>query len=104
MRAGDGDQKRTVINQMKSLAETGQANGATPQGQAAYKFGFMTSGELAKVQPKAWLIDKVIPEQSYSLIYGASGIGKSFTVEDMGWTLAQDKSVILCLSEGESRL
>lgn len=44
--------------------------------------------ELRAIAAQQWLIDDVIPAQSFALVYGASGTGKSFVVLDMAMHIA----------------
>lgn len=52
-------------------------------------------------RPKAtWLIEGEIPEIGLSIIYGPSGVGKSFFAFDIAMRLAQTHSVVYVAAEG----
>lgn len=48
--------------------------------------------ELASIAAQQWLIDDVIPAESFVMVYGASGTGKSFAVLDMAMCIAAGKN------------
>lgn len=59
-----------------------------------------------------WLVQKLLPEQGFACIYGASGSGKSFIAQDLGASIAAGKTwcglkvqqapVVFCVLEGQS--
>ncbi len=53
------------------------------------RFQFISADEFAKTGKEAtWLIDAVIPEAPITMIYGASGSGKTFVALDMAAAIA----------------
>lgn len=58
--------------------------------------------EVHKLPPLKWLIPNELPESGLTVVYGPSGVGKSFFVLDMALRLAQTLSVLYVASEGES--
>ncbi|MDV4269424.1 AAA family ATPase [Acinetobacter baumannii] len=44
---------------------------------------FLTSADLKKLSPQTWLIKNIIPETGFGIIYGKSGIYKSFLTIDL---------------------
>lgn len=49
-----------------------------------------------------WLLKGKIPERGLCMIFGASGVGKSFYALDMAMQIAKDESVIYVAAEGET--
>ena len=47
---------------------------------------FHTCRELLALPPQQWLIDQLVPEQAFTLLYGPSGEGKSFVA--LSWALS----------------
>lgn len=60
------------------------------------------AGELAKLPKAKWLIPNVIPENSFSVLYGAPGAYKSFTALDWSLHVSQSRKVIYTIYEGLS--
>jgi hypothetical protein len=52
---------------------------------SASTYPLLSIEDLSKLRPPDWLIDKHLPESSFSTIYGPPGVGKSFLVLD--WAL-----------------
>ena len=61
--------------------EQAKADGATA-------YSLLSIEELAALKPPSWLIDKHLPESSFSTIYGPPGVGKSFLVLDWALSIA----------------
>lgn len=56
-----------------------------------------------KTLPKvSWLVDGEIPAHGLTVIYGPSGVGKSFLALDYALTIAQKSTVVYVAAEGES--
>ncbi|MCZ7544882.1 MAG: AAA family ATPase [Anaerolineae bacterium] len=58
--------------------------------------------DLAKLPPITWLIEGVIPERGLTVIYGPSGVGKSFLALDYALQIAQASTVVYVAAEGQS--
>jgi archaellum biogenesis ATPase FlaH len=58
--------------------------------------------ELKNLPPITWLVQGEIPERGLILVYGPSGVGKSFFVLDYALTLAQDIPIVYIATEGEN--
>jgi len=55
-----------------------------------------------EIPPVEWVIPGEIPRRGLTVIYGTSGVGKSFFIIDRALKIAQDKPVIYAALEGES--
>jgi len=49
---------------------------------------FHTCRELLRLPPQQWLVDQLIPEAAFTLLYGPSGEGKSFVALDWALSIA----------------
>lgn len=58
--------------------------------------------DLKKQPLISWLVPGEIPERGLIVLYGPSGIGKSFVALDYAMNLAQSSSVVYVAAEGES--
>lgn len=58
--------------------------------------------ELKNLPPLSWLLPGEIPEFGLVLVYGPSGVGKSFFTLDYALRLAEDIPVVYIASEGEA--
>lgn len=56
--------------------------------------------DLKGRQRSRWLIDDLLQERSLTVMYGASGTGKTFLALDIAQQVAQDGSVIYVITEG----
>ncbi len=61
----------------------------TADGAVVNRFPLIPIGELSRLPPPEWLIKGVIPQAPMTLIYGASGTGKSFIALDMASAIAR---------------
>ena len=74
------------------------------------RFKIWTVAELKLRKPPVWLLDEVIPEKGYSVLYGPPGAFKTFLALDMALSIATGKSwhgravhpgrVLYCMGEG----
>lgn len=76
---------------------TGPGYGETANGQ---HFRLLTADDLAKLPPLRWLVDKEIPAESFAVLYGPTGSGKSFVTLDYGLRIAQHSPVVYVAAEG----
>lgn len=77
--------------------DTGRRGGDTP------RFTFLSIAELHQLPPTSWLIDREIPANALTLLYGPSGGGKSFLALDYALRAAladPDHDVVYCAGEG----
>lgn len=58
--------------------------------------------ELDNLPPLTWLIDGEIPNGGLTVLYGASGSGKSFVALDYALQVAQTSQTVYIAAEGES--
>jgi hypothetical protein len=59
-------------------------------------------GELANMPKSRWLIPDILPENGFSVLFGAPGSFKSFTALDWSLQVAQHRPVIYSIYEGMS--
>jgi hypothetical protein len=64
---------------------------AVTEQHSAKSMQLYSVGELFDLPGPEWQIEKVFPMESFVVIYGASGEGKSFLALDMGLSVAQGK-------------
>jgi archaellum biogenesis ATPase FlaH len=84
----------------QQLAEV-DADGLPPlPGERQYDI--VPARDLDKLPPVQWLIDKEIPERGLTVLFGESGVGKSFVALDYALRVAQQHSVIYIPTEGEA--
>lgn len=57
--------------------------------------------ELANVAPVKWLVPGEIPERGLLVLYGPSGVGKSFVAVDYAMRLAESVPILYVATEGE---
>lgn len=70
----------------------------------------LSVGDLLKMPPPAWLIDGVLEEGAFGVLYGPSGEGKTFVALDLSLSVASDRkwhgrsvtggSVVYVVAEG----
>lgn len=60
------------------------------------------ASEMKDLPPIGWLIKGEVPENALTVVYGGSGVGKSFWVLDKALKIAQDSPVVYMAAEGES--
>lgn len=53
-------------------------------------YPLLSAPDLAHLPQPTWLIDGLVPAQSFSVLYGASGLGKSFLALDWGLCVATE--------------
>lgn len=74
------------------------------------RFRIWTVAELKLRRPPVWLLDEVIPEKGYTILYGLPGTFKTFLAMDIGLSIATNYSwanyavhqgrVLYCMGEG----
>lgn len=83
-----------------------QRNGSGPDSHDSHgspngsRFHLLTADDLAKLPPLRWLIDKEIPAESFAVLYGPTGSGKSFVALDYALRIAQNQAVVYVAAEG----
>lgn len=86
---------------------------ATPAANESLpRFELLSPKGLRALPAQKWLVQKLLPEQGFACIYGASGSGKSFIAQDLGASIAAGKTwcglkvqqapVVFCVLEGQS--
>jgi hypothetical protein len=65
-------------------------------------FRFFTLDEVLALPPIKWLVRGVLPASGLSMIYGPSGVGKSFYALKLAYDLAFHHNIIYVAAEGES--
>lgn len=60
------------------------------------------ASELKKLPPIEWLIKGEIPKRSLTVVYGGSGVGKSFWMLDKALRVSQTEPVVYMAGEGVS--
>lgn len=60
------------------------------------------ASEVHKIPPVEWLVPREIPMRGITMLYGTSGVGKSFLALDYAMNVAQDAPVLYGAFEGES--
>lgn len=68
----------------------------------AKRWKIVHASELANLPPVRWLIKNEIPDHALTVIFGASGVGKSFVTLDYALRVAQGGNVVYMAGEGES--
>lgn len=66
------------------------------------RWQIMHANDLSKLPDTSWLIRGEIPEKGLTVLYGASGVGKSFIALDYALRVAQRDTVIYMAGEGEA--
>lgn len=66
------------------------------------KWRFYHASDLDQLPAMAWLIEYEIPAKSLTILFGASGAGKTFWMVDRGLRIAQSVPVVYVAAEGES--
>lgn len=62
---------------------------------------FIHASQLAKLPPIEWLLKPFLPKRGLTVIYGASGDGKSFYALDLALNVGQDNTVVYMIGEGQ---
>lgn len=77
-------------------------NGTGPDSRDSHesRFHLLTADDLAQLPPLRWLVDKEIPAESFMVLYGPTGSGKSFVALDYALRIAQGKPVVYVAAEG----
>lgn len=57
---------------------------------------------LDQLPPLRWLVDELVPEKGLSVLFGSSGVGKSFFTLDLALRLSQSQPVVYVAAEGAS--
>lgn len=71
-----------------------------PDEQPAYRF--LSLDQVLNLPPVSWLIPELIPNRGLAMLYGPSGVGKSFYALQMAFDLAKEKrGVVYIAAEGE---
>lgn len=109
--------RRTAVSLAGQLAQTAQSRSAAellPLLEQMQKLLASTSGssnpfrqflyhitELNTLAPVKWLIPGEIPERGIVILYGASGVGKSFVAVDYAMRLSETVPILYVATEGE---
>jgi DNA-binding MarR family transcriptional regulator len=78
------------------------APGTTPKPSNEPEFVFYSLDELLRLPKLEWLIPGLLPSRGLCMVYGASGVGKSFWALDLAYKLAFQDSVVYIVAEGEA--
>lgn len=70
--------------------------------QVIQRWQIFHASELQKIPAIQWLIPKEVPAKCLLVIYGPSGVGKSFKALDYALHIAQQKPVVYVAAEGAS--
>lgn len=65
-------------------------------------FSFYSLDEILRLPPVRWLIKGVLPRGGLCMVFGPSGVGKSFYALGLAFDLAFEEPVIYVAAEGES--
>lgn len=63
-----------------------------PQWEAGGRFRLLTDADLAALPPPTYLIDGVLPATGNAMLYGPSGVGKSFLALDWALSIATGRN------------
>ena len=79
-----------------------QPNGSGPKPgeEDGRRFRLLTADEVIQLPPIRWLVDKEIPRESFMVLYGPTGSGKSFVALDYALRIAQEQPVVYVAAEG----
>lgn len=61
----------------------------------------ITRQTLVNMPPIEWFLPGIVPKKSFGVVYGESGIGKSFYALDLALQLAGQHTVLYMIGEGE---
>lgn len=102
------DATRKLFEANRQEAEA--AGDITAEQPNTSRFTVWTIPELKRREPPEWLVDTVIPELGYSIIYGAPGTFKTFIALDLALSIAtgidwyewavKKGRVLYCMGEG----
>lgn len=82
-----------------SKVATANPDGRCPNDQ---HWMIIHANDLDKLPPLRWLIEHEIPEGGLTVVFGESGVGKSFLVLDYALRIAQEHPVVYIPTESES--
>jgi putative DNA primase/helicase len=95
----------------KGLDDVGLTFTTPAVNESQPRFEFLSPKALRSLPNQKWLVQKLLPEQGFACIYGASGAGKSFIALDLGASIAAGKPwcgfnvkqtpVVFCVLEGQ---
>lgn len=74
--------------------------GPAPAEDDGRRFRLLTADEVTQLPPIRWLVDKEIPAESFMVLYGPTGSGKSFVALDYAMNIAQEQPVVYVAAEG----
>ena len=60
--------------------------------------------ELEDEPPPKWLVDSIIPDEAYTILYGDSNVGKTFVAVDIACKVADTDQVIYCALEDHKHI
>jgi archaellum biogenesis ATPase FlaH len=88
------------VEDLLSLVEV--AEGYIPQVEIVKRTYKFIDGHLLNTLPRvSWLIPGLLPEQGLTMVYGRSGVGKSFFVLHLAMALSLGIPVVYVATEGE---
>lgn len=99
------DRRKTIIDSLDKEAReqlTRIDPDSPPPTAAERTYEIVPASRLGEIPPLQWLIDREIPRQGVSILYGESGVGKSFLALDYALRVAQSDGVLYIPSEGEA--
>jgi len=102
------------LDGMQEKKETVECFKEKTDTQSNYNYGFLTLEEALQIPEKVWLIDQIIGKDDIGVIYGASGLGKTFITLDLimsactgtkfaeSFDIKEKLNVAYCAGEGKS--
>lgn len=90
------DKSAAALMKLPTLPDT------TLEAQTERSWVIIPARDLKNLPKVSWLVDGAIPAYGLTVIYGPSGVGKSFLALDYALTIAQEKTVVYVAAEGES--
>jgi hypothetical protein len=94
----ESSEVRRLIEEMQALLN----DPYNPDGIDGLRQYLVHARDLANLPEIAWLIPGEIPDRGLTVVYGPSGVGKSFFVLDYALRVAQTQDVLYVAAEGES--
>lgn len=91
--------RRDVNQRLLELPAMATEGSITPP--IARSWYVIPAADLAKLPPIEWIVKGEIPERGVTVLFGASGAGKSFLALDYALTIAQSSPVVYMAGEGE---